>query len=617
MATATTGMAGFLTRVRGALADDGRADAELVREYLHSRSDTAFAELVRRFAPMVWGVCRRTVRDTQLAEDAFQAVFLVLVRKADSIRPPAAVGGWLHGVAVNTSTRARAMIDRRRKRQSPLDPDHCGPPPQAAIDVDELRVLDEEIARLPDTLRAAVALCELDGVSRRDAAKRLGVAEGTLSSRLATARKQLAARLRARGAALPVGGLAALLASGTAGAVPPVIPTPSDIVSALADGAIRTMFLSKLKVLTAGLLAAVALLGVGLSAYPGTASEPRPPVPTVRRNAPIPVPKATEERILVGVNEEGKQRLEVLTPKGVKVATIDLPPHPMYHPALSRDGKRVAVWSWDAFRSDGVNPVPPGGKISHKGTLLVYDIDKPDKPLATLGDFRSGGIVFAPDGQSLYVNESPEPGPGKLEPVTVSRFDLKTLKKEKVAVPAMHSVADISADGKTLLTNHFSSDKGNLQVIPHRVPLDTLKAEPLSKSSIRAFQFSPDGSRVLAAKIPDGKNPWKQELVILNLKDGKETPVTLDGEAQTLWGAAWSRDGKKLLVNRLVATGEAVPQLVPQPIPPGGGAAPPPVMLQVRPNKPELTIRNLDGSEPKPLLAELKANSNVFGLDWK
>ena len=67
MATATTGMAGFLTRVRGALADDGRADAELVREYLHSRSDTAFAELVRRFAPMVWGVCRRTVRDTQLA----------------------------------------------------------------------------------------------------------------------------------------------------------------------------------------------------------------------------------------------------------------------------------------------------------------------------------------------------------------------------------------------------------------------------------------------------------------------------------------------------------------------------------------------------------------------
>ena len=80
MMTATTGLTGFLSRERGALADDARPDAELVREYAVARSDDAFAELVRRFAPMVWAVCRRTVGDRHSAEDAFQAVFLVLVR---------------------------------------------------------------------------------------------------------------------------------------------------------------------------------------------------------------------------------------------------------------------------------------------------------------------------------------------------------------------------------------------------------------------------------------------------------------------------------------------------------------------------------------------------------
>jgi RNA polymerase sigma factor (sigma-70 family) len=290
---ATTGLAGFLTRVRHTLAPDDRPDGELVRDYLRTRSDAAFAELVRRYAPMVWGVCRRTVGHVQSAEDAFQAVFMVLARKAASVRPAAAVGGWLHGVAVHTSLRARAMTDRRRNKHSPLDADHPAPP-EAAVDADELRVLDEEIAKLPDPLRAAVALCELDGMSRRDAANRLGVAEGTLSSRLATARKRLAARLRSRGVTLGMGGIAALVGNGTATAVPSVVAIASETVSALAEGAIRAMFLSKLKLTAAGVLA-VALLGaVGLSVVTPAAAKDRPPV---RRNAPVP--KAEREGVIL------------------------------------------------------------------------------------------------------------------------------------------------------------------------------------------------------------------------------------------------------------------------------------------------------------------------------
>src|ERR1051325_8152848 len=100
--TTTTGLTKFLTRTRNGLADDTRTDADLVREYAGSQSEDAFAELVRRHGPMVWGVCRRTVGQRQHAEDAFQAVFLVLVRKPMAVRPPSAVGGWLHAVAVHT-----------------------------------------------------------------------------------------------------------------------------------------------------------------------------------------------------------------------------------------------------------------------------------------------------------------------------------------------------------------------------------------------------------------------------------------------------------------------------------------------------------------------------------
>jgi RNA polymerase sigma factor (sigma-70 family) len=171
MTATTTGLAGFLLRVRGALADDARPDADLVRDYAAARSDDAFAELVRRFAPMVWGVCRRTVGDRHLAEDAFQAAFLVLFRKADAIRPPSAVGGWLHAVAVHTSLRARAMADRRRRRETSHSskPDRPAPDPVEPTDPDLLRLLDAEIARLPDVLRSAVALCERPGGRRLDA----------------------------------------------------------------------------------------------------------------------------------------------------------------------------------------------------------------------------------------------------------------------------------------------------------------------------------------------------------------------------------------------------------------------------------------------------------------
>jgi dipeptidyl aminopeptidase/acylaminoacyl peptidase len=342
-----------------------------------------------------------------------------------------------------------------------------------------------------------------------------------------------------------------------------------------------------------------------------SAGEPERQAPQLRRNAPIPAPKVGDGVILAGVSEDGKYRLDLLNLKGEAVATVPLPANPSYHATLSRDGKRVAVWQVDPPRL-GARPGQPGGPGSVQGTMRVFDVTNPDKPLATVGDHRSGGIVFAPDGNSVYFNTAPEPTANPVEQVTVYRFDLKTQKKEEVKVPAGHTLVDISPDGKTLLTNDYAKKNEAYNSTPYLVPLDTLKATPLSTACVRALRFSPDGTRVTGLKTPDPKLVWNRELIVLNVKDGKEAVVKLE-KTHILWDTAWSPDGKKLLVNRLVLTGEAPPPqpVAPPPVAPGGGA-----VVQSPPTKPELTLCNPDGTEPKVLL-DLKDNANIFGVAWR
>ena len=181
-------MAPTLIRLAQQLNGMDLPDGALVRRFVESRDEAAFAELVRRHGPAVFGVCRRALGDHQLAEDAFQAVFVILARKAETIRPPDAVGGWLFGVARHVAARAVTMRKRQRKERS------SGAVPECAIAAvepdDDSAILESEIAKLPEGLRAAVVLCEIEGLSRAQAATRLGIAEGTLSSRLANARKR-------------------------------------------------------------------------------------------------------------------------------------------------------------------------------------------------------------------------------------------------------------------------------------------------------------------------------------------------------------------------------------------------------------------------------------------
>jgi RNA polymerase sigma factor (sigma-70 family) len=271
---------GHLRRI--AAAPQPPRDGELLSCFIERREESAFAALLRRHGPMVLGVCRRVLRDVHDAEDAFQATFLVLVRKAASVRPREAVGNWLYGVAYRTALEARAKIARRHAREKPMDD---LPQPEAVPEAawhELLPLLDQELHRLPDKYRLAVVLCDVEGRSRKEVARQLAIPEGTLSSRLATARKRLAARLARLGFALSAASLAVLLAENAA---PACVPAPlllsttraallvaaghtaaagvvSVAVATLTEGVLKTMYLTKLKTVSV-VLFGLAALGLG------------------------------------------------------------------------------------------------------------------------------------------------------------------------------------------------------------------------------------------------------------------------------------------------------------------------------------------------------------------
>jgi RNA polymerase sigma factor (sigma-70 family) len=280
------------------------SDRELLESFVVRRDAASFEALVRRHGPMVLGVCRRLLRNHHDAEDAFQATFLVLIRRA-SVVPPGAVGNWLYGVAYRTALDARRTAARRRTQEI-LEEDLPQPGPDPLEGWRELRpLLDEELSRLPDRFRSAVVLCDLEGRTRAEAALHLGVPEGTVSGRLTTARRLLAARLTRRGITLSAAGLAGILAQGSATAAVPVslrkatvalgatsagaVTAPSAAVAALADRMSRDLFGIVWKRWAVALIG-VPLLGLATTGLLPRSADPSPFVDRESTQARLEVP---------------------------------------------------------------------------------------------------------------------------------------------------------------------------------------------------------------------------------------------------------------------------------------------------------------------------------------
>jgi RNA polymerase sigma factor (sigma-70 family) len=295
-------------------------DCQLLERFVRERDEAAFTTLVQRHGPMVLGVCRRLLHDPHAADDAFQATFLVLVRKAHSLRRRELLAGWLYGVAQRTALKARSLAIRRqqRERQAMTRPD---PAPDTDVVWQDLRpVLDEELARLPARYRLPVVLCYLEGRTLTEAAEQLGWPSGTVSGRLARARELLRKRLTRRGVTLSAGLLGTVLAQQASAAVPSPLLTATvqaaGVVAAgsaaetlspsvvhLMEGVLHAMFLTKVKIVV-GVALGACLIATGLLAYPSLAGQPdtgpgaaaAPPAPA-QAAAPPPVAAPNQDGI--------------------------------------------------------------------------------------------------------------------------------------------------------------------------------------------------------------------------------------------------------------------------------------------------------------------------------
>jgi RNA polymerase sigma factor (sigma-70 family) len=622
----TAKLSSLVTRFgRGPDAIESATDAELLQQFIAHRDESAFAELVKRHGRLVYGVCRRVTGDHHLAEDAFQAVFVVLAAKAASIRPPSAVAAWLHGVACRTALRARTMRDRRRRREvvSTL-PDASSPEPHEVPDA--VALLDEEIARLPDHYRLPVVLCELEGVGRKDAARRLGIAEGTLSSRLAAARRALAERLRSRGVALSAAGLSAALAQ-SAGANPPAalaakavaVATPASVpasVAALSQGVLRIMFLHKLKFAAPLAVLALALLTYAAAAAARLAAPAEPPTPPAQKLVLVagddPAPAKAEPKPqgsprllvwrkaeLVMIDPDGKNEKVVVTKEGGV--------HPSMF-ALSPDGTKVAVVQ------------PPKGEFKpgeQRANLFVYEIGKEGSEV----DLGPAGIAhWSANSKELSVctfEDTPKPEDIR---VTYEVVDLATKKRTPIKLPKDHLVLDRSRDGKSFLTVKVKGELKDVRCDLFLMNADGSQNKQLleDKPLVAFARLSPDAKRVLwlhvkpkeetaaekkaredAGGLPPRPTHQLKVIDIATAKFKEVADIPLNGEVQ---GFCWSPDGKRIAYTwREVHKGD-------------------PAEVMRKETSSHLVTCDPDGKNQKTLLSEKGAGAyeqTLEGVDWQ
>jgi RNA polymerase sigma factor (sigma-70 family) len=524
-------------------------DAELVRRYVASRDAAAFETLVWRHGPMVLGVCRRLLRHQQDAEDAFQAAFLALARKAGTVGRREAVAGWLYRVACRAAWQLRAARARLPAQDAPALRSAAAPPEPDPAWADLRPVLDEEIGRLPRKHREAFVLCCLEGLTGAEAARQLGCPPGTVLSRLSRARQRLRARLGRRGVGLTAGALAAPPASGAlvrltvrAGAsclagssAAGVLPSR---VIALAEGVLRAMSTTtRLKIVAAACLVAVTLgTTAGVGVYRGRAAEPpaapaKAEAPPAKDDAPpakdkAPPPKAdaalAQPAPLPLTGHKGAVRAIAFASNGKTVATAGADGTVRLWDAVAGEeslklklpGEAVSV----AFSPDG--KMIAGASAGKEGGLVSWDLT--GKEVWRL-PIPAGAAAFSPDGKM---------GAAVIDQGVAVGFDVASgrLFFKFKGPGAGGTAAAFSPDGKLLA---IGDGGGGVQLVD--APTGKIVRQWQGKSAVKSLTFLPDGAK--AAATDGGK-----AVRMLDLSNGKEETAFQGDEAVQAF--AVSRDGK-------------------------------------------------------------------------
>jgi RNA polymerase sigma factor (sigma-70 family) len=559
----------LLRELTGAAAAEGASDGQLLRYFAAQRDEAAFRLMVERHGPMVLGVCRRILGHLYDAEDVFQATFLVLARRAGTIARQESVGSWLHGVAHRLALKARGQAARRRERERQVATvPYTHPLPE--IETRELRaVLDEEIGRLPKKYQAPLILCDLEGKTHAQAAQELGWPAGSMSRWLARGRELLGERLARRGLALPAGGLAAVLTADVArAAVPGALADATargavlfaagqagagPAAAALAEGALRTLFLTRLTIAT------LVLLMVGIA---GGASLLRVPAPADEQTARVAV--APLHRAAAGADlppAEGNQaRADHLGDPLPDEAIARLGTVRFRHGsaisalAMSTDGKVVAsagwgeaIYLWDVATGKQLHRIDlplvtalafsPDGKVlaagEHDLAISLWDVASGELLRQCWGQTAVKAVVFTPDGTRFLSGG----GDG-----IIREWDVATGKhlRDLEGRPIMHHLA-VSPDGKTLAAG---GDAGTISVW-ERATGKQLRLLP-TNGSIYGLAFASDGKTVASASRDEPAVrlwDWTTGKVIRRLEGPPVRSLAFGADGKTLVAGGDHDDG--------------------------------------------------------------------------
>jgi RNA polymerase sigma factor (sigma-70 family) len=584
-------------------------DAELLDRYVRQRDQEAFADLVARHGPMVMNVCRRVLIDHHAAEEAWQGTFLVLARRAASVRPAEALPAWLHGVARRVALKARSTASRRALCSSErltADPPDPRADPLAEVSVRELlTAIDEEVGRLPEFYRLPVLQCCFEGQTQEEAARQLGWSPGSLQGRLERGRKRLHDRLTRRGLTLTAA-LAAIEASrAAAGPVSAALASPviaaAALVSAgkplapgivpksvvaLAEGVLHAMFMMRIKTVMAALLLAAALItggGLLLSLQSVAARQDDDSLigSTRTRAARDDTPKTrviwTEKHAFEPQSGRADQIFcAAFSPDG-KLIFCGMSSNGKLLDATTGEEKAVIAFNHPmqcAFSPDGTMLA-----TGHLDALMLWET-KSGKLLATLDDktMNMSKVIFTRDGKHLL---SAETNKVRLWDVA-SKKEVRSFTTGDPGTRVVYGAA-FSPDEKLLATAEGPAKKVIIWEVASAKEIRTIAS---FTNMATAVAYSPAGQSLACSdgagvvklfdpktgkllgnlKAPIGAgsslafSPDGKTLASVGVESPKGDPkvrlwhvaprkqmVTLTNHTRNLWTVAFSRDGKRMV----------------------------------------------------------------------